>query len=157
MKKIFRLKRDFAIDKTTLGTLIRPDGTLFGYVLEDKVREYGVKIKGETAIPENICGDLYKVGVRVSPKYGEVVVIYTREENGVYYLEAGGISFQFILAHGGNSHKDTEGCLLVNKNRSVENMSAWGSLQSQILKEVKEMIAQGDKVFISIENSFKDA
>jgi len=150
MKKILTLNREHFNGTTTLGGLIDPDGKRLCHTLEDTVRAYGIKVKGETAIPYNNEKTLYHVGVRKSPKYGEVVVIYTKEDNGVYTLANGGISFKYILMHGGNDHKDTEGCVLVAKNRSVNDMQIWGSQKTMILNYVKGLIADGHEVFLRV-------
>ena len=147
---IFHLKRDiYGLDsqkrETTLGKLFDPSGEFYCYTLEDVVRPYGVKHTKSTAIPAT-DGDLtYKMSIRESPKYGEVVVIYTREEDGVYHLENGGISFKYILCHGGNHADHTEGCILVNKNRTTDDgsLSAWGSMKDQIKEKVKELQSEG--------------
>lgn len=153
---IFKLKRDVREDRTTLGEMTHPNGKHFCFVLEDKVRESGIKIKKETAIPATKGDDLYIMGVRRSPKYGEVVVVYTRKEGSVYHLEYDGVSFKYILCHGGNDHGDTEGCLLVNRSRDTKAMSAWGSMKSAILYEVKSLESQGFEVRLQIENDFKN-
>ena len=150
MKKIPTLSRtNFSAD-TTLGVLLEPNGAHLCYTLEDVVRSLGVKVKGETAIPYNDGETLYHVGVRESPKYGEVVVIYAEEKNGVYTLAHGGISFKYILMHGGNDHEDTEGCVLVAKNRSVKDMQIWGSQKTQILNYVKGFIDAGHDVYLRV-------
>jgi len=153
---IFKLKRDAREERTTLGGMRHPDGYHFCYVLEDVVRERGVKIKKETAIPATKGNDSYIMGVRDSPKYGEVVVVYTRKKEDVYILEYDGVVFKYILCHGGNDHGDTEGCLLVNRFRDTKTMTAWGSMKSDILKEVKLLQSQGFEVRLQIENDFKD-
>jgi len=153
-KAIFKLKRDFREGRTTLGEMFDPEGDHFCFVLEDVVREHGIKIKKETAIPATDKDDCYFMGVRTSPKYGEVVVIYTRKEEDVYILEYGGVEFRYILCHGGNDHGDTEGCLLVNKNRDIKAMSAWGSMKTEILEKVKALQEDGFSVHLQIENAF---
>lgn len=150
----FQLNRDAAKGRTTLGEMLLPSGNHFCFVLEDMVRESGVKIKKETAIPATKGDDSYIMGVRTSPKYGEVVVIYTRKEGSVYILEYDGVIFKYILCHGGNDHGDTEGCLLVNKNRDIKAMSAWGSMKTEILNEVKSLEASGHECRLKISNLF---
>jgi hypothetical protein len=149
---LFTLNRDAYLARTTLGELLTPGGKHFCFTLEDTVRGYGIKVKKETAIPSTGDGEDYYMTVRNSPKYGEVVVIYTREKEGIYYLENGGVSFQMILAHGGNDHGDTEGCILVNKNRLIKEGSAWGTMKKAILQKVKELEADGFTVRLRINN-----
>lgn len=152
-KAIFHLKRDHYRGVRTLGDMFHPNGEHFTYVLEDTVRGYGIKDFGNTAIPETEGDLLYKLSIRESPKYGEVVVVYTEEENGMYYLKAGGIQFQMILCHGGNDEEDTMGCLLVNRFRDVDKMSAWGSMKRDMVDEVKKLESEGKKVYLKITNT----
>lgn len=156
---IFHLKRDhYGMDKekreTTLSKMIRPDSSFFGYVLEDVVRPYGIKRMTSTAIPATEGDFTYKLSIRTSPKYGEVVVVYTSIENGVYVLEYGGIRFEYVLCHGGNHVDHTDACLLMNKNRETKDgqMSAWGSMKEDILNEVKALEAQNYDVRLRITN-----
>ena len=147
-QKLFHLKRDFAGEDTTLGSLITPEGLIFGWTLEDKIREK--KIKGVTCIPETKGGDTYHLGIRQSPKYGEVVVIYTRKEGDVYILEYGGMRFDYILIHGGNTHKDTDGCVLLAKNRN--GLSIQGSLKKEIAESVKRLLLKGYDCRLKVSN-----
>lgn len=151
-KAIFHLKRDKYSEDVTLGDMKHPNGDHFCFVLEDTVRGYGIKVFGKTAIPETTGDTLYKLGIRESPKYGEVVVVYTEENDGMYHLKHGGISFQMILCHGGNDEDDTMGCLLVNRFRDTKKMSAWGSMKTDIVDEVKKLQAEGKDVRLKITN-----
>lgn len=158
-QSIFHLKRDnYGMDnkkrETTLGKLFHPDNSPFCYILEDVVRPYGIKRMTSTAIPETQEDFTYKMTIRTSPKYGEVVVIYTSLENNVYVLEHGGIRFEYVLCHGGNHADHTDACLLVNKNRETEDgkMSAWGSMKGEILDEVKALEKAGYDVRLRITN-----
>jgi len=149
MNRIYDLARDHYNHNTTLGIITRQwDQSRFGYSLEDTVRPYGIKVMKHTAIPEG----LYDLEVRKSPKYGEVVVIFNRKNGLDYYLVNGGISFHMILAHGGNDHEDTEGCVLVNKTRDVGKFTAQGSLKEQLVKEIKELKAQGFRTLLNVVN-----
>jgi hypothetical protein len=156
----FNLNRDhYGMDdkkrETTLGKMIRPNNTFFGFVLEDVVRPYGVKRKTSTAIPATEGDFSYKMGIRTSPKYGEVVVIYTSIENdSIYVLEHGGIRFEYVLCHGGNHADHTDACLLMNKNRKTKDgeMTAWGSMKTEILNEVKALEAEGYDVRLRVTN-----
>lgn len=151
---IFTLTRDAKSDKVTLGVLKDPQGNHFCYTLEDITRPYGVKIKKQTAIPATEGNDTYKLGIRYSPKYGRVVVVYTSydERTGMYILEYGGIRFEMILMHGGNDENDTEGCILVNKYRNINTMKANGTMKNSILEEVDKYIHEGYDVRLKITN-----
>ena len=70
--------------------------------LEDAVRPYGVKIYGETAIPE---GE-YKFIISYSPKM---------KINAPLLLDVP--AFNGVMIHPGNSSLDTMGCILVGENK----------------------------------------
>ena len=98
-----RLLRNRLKDEYTTGQLYINDD-FFCFTLEDKIREKdGVavekwKIARETAIPRGI----YKVVLQDSPKFGP---------NTITLLKVPG--FTHIRIHSGNTHKDTEGCIIV--------------------------------------------
>lgn len=69
---------------------------------EEDIKE--MKIKGETAIPTGI----YTVLLTYSPKYKRVMPLVNNVKG-----------YSGIRIHSGNTHKDTEGCLLVGKNTKV--------------------------------------
>jgi Family of unknown function (DUF5675) len=108
-----RVDRVESDGESTLGRL-HIDGVVECWTLEDQFRR-GPKVKGETRIPAG--------------KYQ----LKLREEGGFHikYLEKYGPEwhrgvlhvtnvpgFEFILIHVGNSHDDTEGCLLVGQGQS---------------------------------------
>ena len=62
------------------------------------------KVKGQTAIPTGH----YVINITYSPKYKRMMPLL---------LDVKG--FSGIRIHSGNSSKDTEGCLLVGKNKQV--------------------------------------
>ena len=97
----------------TIGKLY-VDGKYFSDVLEDKDRGLDSsmseseilekKVKGQTAIPTGH----YVINITYSPKYKRMMPLL---------LDVKG--FSGIRIHSGNSSKDTEGCLLVGKNKKV--------------------------------------
>ncbi len=149
--KILVLQRNSYTDDTTIGELFDESHKHFGYTLEDTVRAEGIKVKHNTAIPATGNEMVYKLGIRNSPKYGEVVVIYTEREGEVYKLTHKGVSFSYILIHGGNDHGDTSGCVLLAKNiTGRENIQ--GSLKTAIKDHVKKLIEEGHEVGLRIIN-----
>jgi len=142
------LNRDKYSSDSTIGKIgvLEEERPFYDFcnTLEDTVRAYGIKVKGATAIPSTEEGKEYFVDIRVSPRFGEVVVFYTskeKREDGEYkyILENGGIRFEYILAHGGNKPEDTDGCVLVAKNRNESNMTIQGSYKKKIVALVKEL------------------
>ena len=97
----------------TIGKLY-VDGKYFCDVLEDKDRGLDSsmseseilekKVKGQTAIPTGH----YVINITYSPKYKRMMPLL---------LDVKG--FSGIRIHSGNSSKDTEGCLIVGKNKKV--------------------------------------
>jgi hypothetical protein len=156
-KAIFNLVRDhYGIDalgrETTLGFLLDEKNNPFCYTLEDVVRAEGIKCKKRTAIPATGHKSEYLLDIRTSPKYGEIVVIYTSIENGMYVLDYKGVRFTMILAHGGNDADDTEGCVLVNKDRSIGDMKAWGSQKTALVTRIKALKKQGKLCVLRVHN-----
>ena len=140
--------RDLLGETTTLGKLYL-DGEYFCETLEDKVRPYGEKIYGETAIPENHKG--YNVGVTNSDKFGWVVFIYTDVQDGLFLLKHRGIEFSMIYAHGGNKSKDSYGCVLIALNR-IDDNTIQGSQKTQLFTRVKQYLDLGFTVIWRIFN-----
>jgi hypothetical protein len=92
-----KLVRDSSTDDTTIGNLYI-ENEWFCFTLEDKVREK--KIYGETAIPAGI----YKLVITWSPRFKRQLPLL---------VDVPG--FDGIRIHPGNTHKNTEGCILVGE------------------------------------------
>lgn len=104
------LKRIALHDTYTIGKLYI-DGVYFCDTIEDEVRDLnknGVfdngefKVKGETAIPYGT----YEVVWAYSPRFKR----YTPRLLNVK-------SFTGVLIHGGNTARDTEGCIILGQNK----------------------------------------
>lgn len=96
------IKRLHKTENSTIGELTI-DGKFECYTLEDKERD--VKIKGETAIPTGT----YKVIINESNRFKRLLPLLINVPN-----------FEGVRIHSGNSNHDTEGCILVGMNRSVD-------------------------------------
>ena len=99
--------------------------------LSDEMAEEEIikkKIKGETAIPTGI----YPVYLTYSPKYKKKMPLIDNVKG-----------YSGIRIHSGNTSKDTEGCLIVGKNKEVgkvlESRKTFNALY-KILTETKEHI-----------------
>lgn len=97
-------------DTYTIGKLY-VDGVYFCDTLEDKVRDINkngifdngeTKVQGKTAIPYG----KYEVVWAYSPRFKR----YTPRLLNVK-------SFAGVLIHAGNSHEDTDGCILLGQNK----------------------------------------
>lgn len=96
------VKRLHRTDNSTIGELTI-DGKFECYTLEDIERD--VKIKGETAIAKGT----YKVIINQSNRFKRLLPLLINVPN-----------FEGVRIHAGNSNHDTEGCILVGQNRSLD-------------------------------------
>ncbi len=101
------LKRTTFLPDTTLGELYI-DGELFCFTCEDAVRAQGVKVYGKTAIPYGI----YDIKITYSPKYGKPMPLICDVPG-----------FEGVRIHTGNTHEDTEGCILVGSIKNAASVS----------------------------------
>lgn len=95
------IKRHFKGPQYTIGRLF-VDGVYECDTLEDTVREDGVKIAGQTAIPAG----KYPVRITYSPRFKKMLPMLDNVPN-----------FTGVRIHTGNTAADTEGCILVGYNR----------------------------------------
>ena len=100
--------------------------------LDDKMTEEEIlkkKVKGETAIPTGI----YHVYLTYSPKYKKQMPLI----DGVK-------GYSGIRIHSGNTSKDTEGCLIVGKNKEVgkvlESRKTYNALFKQLVSTKERII-----------------
>ncbi len=132
------VKRYKKTEKSTLGKMY-VDGKFECHTLEDVVRESGIKVKGQTAIPEGT----YTVLIGPSPAHNNR--LYMRIQNVPL--------FSGILIHSGNTDKDTEGCILVGQKVVNDDYISGGSIALPLLfNKVKEAIDKGENVEIKIES-----
>jgi len=82
----------------------------FCQVLEDVGRPHGVKIDGETCIPEGH----YKAVITRSTRFKkDMILLYNQDDMSV---ERFGVRFTGIRVHGGTNTAHTAGCPLVGHN-----------------------------------------
>lgn len=116
MKKKVRIliQRDAYTDKSSAGRwYFRIDGSdeYICFTLEDTARPNNIKVGKHTCIPPCVV----KVASYTRPNGQKTIIFYT-EEDGVT-LKVGVLSWTYILAHGGNDHSHTDGCVLTAYNR----------------------------------------
>jgi hypothetical protein len=110
--------------------------------LEPTWRDYehgAYKVKGRSAIPEG----RYAVVISWSPKFKQWLPILL-----------GGPEFnrkwQGIRIHAGNTAKDTEGCILVGKNREVGKVLDSRKWLYELKQRIVEAKDRGEAVWITI-------
>jgi len=125
---------DKVVDEYSTGTA----ETYFCDTLEPTWRDYkngAYKVKGRSAIPEG----RYAVVISYSPKFKQWLPILL-----------GVPKFEGIRIHAGNTAADTEGCILVGKNKlvgQVVDSRIWLHRLKQKIVEAKE---RGEAVWITI-------
>ena len=117
-------------------------GTYFCDTLEPTWRDYkngAYKVKGRSAIPEG----RYAIVISWSPKMKQWLPILL-----------GGPEFnrkwQGIRIHAGNTSADTEGCILVGKNREVGKVLDSRIWVHRLKQKIVEAKAKGEAVWITI-------
>lgn len=91
------------------------DNSFCCYALEDVARPDGVKIPGETCIPEG-C---YIARVTMSNRFGREMILLSSEGKDVIMRD--GVTFTGLRVHKGNSVEDTEGCVLVGEQTNHQD------------------------------------
>ena len=115
-----QIKRLHKTENSTIGEMTI-DGIFECYTLEDRERD--VKIKSETAIKKGT----YKVIINHSNRFKRLLPLLLNVPE-----------FEGVRIHAGNSNHDTEGCILVGKNRSLDyigqSRKAFNSLFAKMQK-----------------------
>lgn len=139
MKRVdLLLIRTFYGKDHTDGVLLL-NGNWFAYTVEDRTRPPSEpKVPKKTSIPYGV----YDVSLRVSPRFKKYLPYIHDVPN-----------FEGVLFHGGNTHEDTDGCILVAANKAKPG-HIYGS-KSQLLVESLahtkcklEIIGTGDKYYM---------
>ena len=122
------------------------DGVWFSNVLEDTDRGLDdlmpledikkMKVKGETAIPTGI----YQVLLTYSPKYKKIMPLINNVKG-----------YSGIRIHSGNTAKDTEGCLLVGKNKEVGKVLESRNTFNALFKRLQQT---NGKIIIDIQRKY---
>lgn len=140
--------RQWKGENSTLST-ISVNGVRLGYVLEDVDRELKqdmllsdilkTKIHGRTAIPEG----RYQVIITYSNRFKKLLPILINVPG-----------FAGIRIHPGNTHQDTDGCLLpgTTKNKVGNEYQVFNSrvLHNEILLKIQKALEEQEKVWINI-------
>jgi len=127
------VQRETLKDDRTLGSLAI-NGVHFAWTLEDAVRP--VKIQNHTAIPPGV----YEVVVNYSNRFGRQLPMLLNVPD-----------FTFIRIHGGNGPENTEGCILVGKERDDERIWNCSGAVSELTFRIRNATTTG-KVFAEVFN-----
>jgi len=119
--------------KSTIGKLYI-NGEFECYTLEDMVRNE--KKYGETAIPSGG----YEVKITYSPKFKTKLPVLIDVPN-----------FRGIRIHPGNTHKDTEGCILVGQTRTTDFIGRSRRAFNGLFKKLKAAEKAGKKIIFNVE------
>ena len=136
-----KLKRAYKKEDYTIGKLYI-DGSYFCDTLEDTDRGMRsdmplydlkeIKVAGRTAIPTG----KYCVYLTKSPRFGRVLPL-------IYDVPA----FSGIRIHSGNTHIDTQGCILVGQNKIVGRVIN----SRQTMDRLMELLIEQESITIEIE------
>jgi hypothetical protein len=111
---LLRVDRIESDDESSLGKLFI-DGQFECWTLEDRYRQ-GPKVHGKTRIPSG----RYRVQLRREGGFHSEYLKKYKEPWHQGMLHVRDVpGFEYILIHVGNSHDDTEGCLLVGKGKAI--------------------------------------
>lgn len=121
------------------------DGVFACHTLEDEVREIPGrpvaewKVPGATAIPVG----RYRVTLQDSPRFGW--------QTPTLHDVPG---FTHIRMHAGNTHADTEGCLLLGLQATERTLIGGTSRPAVALvrDEIRAAIARGEEVWVDVNN-----
>lgn len=123
--------RQLVFKQTTLGQLYL-NGEFIGYTCEDTLRPPRIKIKEETAIEDG----KYKSRKYTSPKFKECIAVDNVPD------------FKHIRIHGGNTHEDSWGCILLGLKRNVETQSI--SNCRPAMDKLYEMIDDDKPIYVTV-------
>jgi hypothetical protein len=146
------VKRELFSDTETLGTMYIND-KFFSYTLEDFDR----KLKSNQSSTEIAHKKIFGITAIPSGDYRIILSLSTRFKR--LMPEVLGVKgFAGIRIHGGNTHENTDGCILVAKNRYVDKLSTFGKIRNwiqgtmevQLIKQIQKAINNNELVTLSI-------
>ena len=129
------VRRLHKTETTSIGEM-SIDGKFECYTLEDVERAPGVKVFGQTAIPKGT----YKVVVTPSNHFKRDLPLLVSVPN-----------YEGVRIHPGNYAKDTEGCILVGRTKTVDMIGESKLAFEPLFEKIKAAIASDQEVTITIE------
>lgn len=135
----FEIVREIFTEDYTLGRMLK-DGAPFGYTCEDCDRGLesgGVKVPRKTAIPAGI----YRLTATMSTRFSRLMPLVENVPQ-----------FSGVRIHGGNTHRDTEGCPLLGTVRTEEGVAGCGIINSVLLKLIVDTERAGGECWLEVRN-----
>ncbi len=109
--------RTYQADKTTGRIMV--EGRVLGKTLEDIGRPSGIKIPQETCIPE---GE-YHVAITMSARFQRpMILLYTNPKS--LTCDHDHMAFSGIRIHSGNKTVQTDGCVLIPDQVSLQHLES---------------------------------
>jgi hypothetical protein len=109
------------------------------FTLEDIVRDK--KIWGKTAIPAGRYRIVMFNSPKFTPRYNTWVPMLENVPN-----------YSYVLIHRGNTHLDTEGCILVGMKHNQESIENSKDAFNLVNAAIKKAISAGKEVWIEIKD-----
>lgn len=137
--------RKWKVGKESIGELY-VNSSHFAYTLEDQVREIKGqpvatwKVQNETAIPEG----KFEVRMTFSNRFQRIMP----ELIGVP-------GFAGVRIHGGNTDKDTDGCILCGQMKDGMGIHNCAHVLEQLSAMIQSTIDQGARVWMTVANQFE--
>ena len=127
------VRKEFT-EQSTIGELT-VDGQFECFTLEDKVRPDGVKVFGETAIPEGI----YHIDITFSNRFKKDLPLLLAVPN-----------FEGVRIHSGNTPADTLGCILVGKGKGSNRIDQSRDAFNALFPKLRAAKDRGDGITLEI-------
>lgn len=152
------LNRRWLSPQSTIGELTRAPsawstatlsagGELLAFTLEDVRRGPGEKVPGKTCIPEG----RYEIIRTMSNRFGVVMPllfnVHTKE--GRLLVQNNGVTFEGIRIHWGNHALDTDGCILVGRSRSRDEIFSSKDAYKRIDAQLERWLLAG-RVWVTV-------
>ena len=128
------LERTHRVAQATLGRLLI-DGRHQCYTLEDVARPDGIKVPGATAIPLGT----YALAITPSPRFKQRMPILLGVPN-----------FTGIRIHPGNTHEDTEGCILVGEQIFDGTLLRSRAAYEALFQRLDAHLREGGSVLVDV-------
>lgn len=140
------------LPRATIGELTW-DGEHLCWILEDVVREVpgqpveSWKVRGETAIPQG----RYRVVIDRSERFSKEASKKAGKPTNIFLMRLLDVpGFEGIRIHAGNSHLDTEGCLLTGRKFSESVVLESRLALREVQNQVQLSLDRGEQVWLTV-------